>query len=308
VPPPPSEPPAPPVEKPTDFVLKDARFGDGIVYAGDRFVLSAVILATNGTFPVENVSVTFSPPEQLTLADGASVVYIGTMAPNTSTTVQVLLMANANVPEGSYPVSISATGMNQQTGMPAGGGQMTVSIPVLQPERFEIFEAMLPTDLTAGVDDGLGFSTITLVNKGKGTVANVTVEIEGEGLRTDIGRQYLGNVGAGEQKVADFILFADFPGVIDGKVVVLYENVRGEQVALERPFTVIVNEMWFEDPGEWEPLPPDVPVSTGPPNWLWILIAIAAAAVVTVLLLRRRKKRLAAAEAALDEIDDEDDD
>jgi len=303
----PGEPPPGVIDKPTDFVLKDARFGDGTVYAGEEFVLSVVILATNGTFPVENVSVTFSPPEQLTLSGGASVVYIGTMHPNTSVPVSVGLFANANVPEGTYPVTITATGMNQNSGAPAGGGMMTVAIPVLQPERFEIFDAMLPTDLTAGVDDGLGFSTVTLVNKGKGTVANVTVEIVGEGLRTDIGRQYLGNVAAGEQKVADFIMYGDIPGEIEGKVLVLYENVRGDQMTLERPFTVFVNEGWFEDPGfSPEPWPPDEPVSTGPPTWLWILIAIAAAVVVTVLLLRRRKKRLAAAEAALDELDDDD--
>jgi len=301
----PSDAPPPPDPVSTGFVLKDARFGDGIVYAGTQFVLSATILATNGTSAVENVSVTFSPPEQITLAGGASVVYIGTMAPNTSTSVSVTLMPGANIAEGSYPVSIMVSGVNSGVSV---AEQMTVSIPVLQPERFEIFDTMLPTDLTAGIDDGLGFSTVTLVNKGKGTVANVTVEIEGDGLRTDVGRQYLGNVAAGEQKVADFILYADFPGVIEGKVIVWYENVRGEQMALERPFTVNVNESWFEDPGFGGPdfFPPEEPVSAGPPMWLWILIAAAAAAVIIALLLRRRKKKKAAAEAALDDLDDDD--
>jgi len=305
----PPEPGPPPIDRETDFVLKDARFGDGTVYAGDEFALSVTILTTNGTFPVENVSVTFTPPEQFTLAGGASVVYIGTMAPNTTRSVSILLFPSANIAEGSYPVSVSVTGVNQQPGMaPPGGGQMTVSIPVLQPERFEIFDAMLPTDLTAGVDDGLGFSTVTLVNKGKGTVANVTVEISGDGLRTDVGRQYLGNVAGGEQKVADFILYADFAGEIEGKVLVLYENVRGEQKTLERDFTVLVSEGFFEDPGWGGPefIPPEEPVSTGPPTWLWIVIAAAAAAVAAVLLVRRHRKKKAAAEAALDEIDDDD--
>jgi len=304
----PKDPPPGPDPRPTDFVLKDARFGTGIVYAGETFVLSVVILATNGTYPVENVSVTFNPPEQLTFADGSSVVYVGTMRPNTSTTVSVALLASANIQEGSYPVSISVSGINQQTGQQAGGGQMTVSIPVLQPERFEIFNASLPTDLTAGVDDGLGFSTVTLVNKGRGTVGNVTIDIVGNGLRTDIGIQYLGNVAGGEQKSADFILYADIPGVIDGYVVVNYENVRGEQKTLERPFTVNVSEAWFEDPGFDDPgfVQPEEPVATGPPAWLWIIIIAACAVVAVTLLVRRNKKKKAAAEAALDEIDDDD--
>jgi len=307
--PPDPQPPAPgPDPRPTDFVLKDARFGTGIVYAGETFVLSVVILATNGTYPVENVSVTFNPPEQLTFADGSSVVYVGTMRPNTSTTVSVALLASANIQEGSYPVSISVSGINQQTGQQAGGGQMTVSIPVLQPERFEIFNAALPTDLTAGVDDGLGFSTVTLVNKGRGTVGNVTIDIVGDGLRTDVGIQYLGNVAGGEQKTADFILYADVPGLIDGYVVVSYENVRGEQKTLERPFTVNVSEAWFEDPGFDDPgfVQPEVPVATGPPAWVWIIIIAACAVVAATLLVRRHKKKKAAAEAALDEIDDDD--
>jgi len=308
--PPDPQPPAPgPDPRPTDFVLKDARFGAGIVYAGEIFVLSVTILATNGTYAVENVSVTFTPPEQLTFADGSSVVYLGTMGPNTSREVSVALLASANIQEGSYPVGISVTGVNQQTGQGAGGGQMTVSIPVLQPERFEIFNATLPTDLTAGVDDGMGFSTVTLVNKGRGTVGNVTVDIVGEGLRTDIGIQYLGNVAGGEQKTADFILYADFPGMVDGYVVVSYENVRGEQKTLERPFTVNVSEAWFEDPGFEDPgfMPPEETGTTGPPMWVWIVIIAAAAVVAATLLVRRHKKKKAEAEAALDEIDDDDD-
>ena len=288
----------------TSFVLKDASFGGGTIYAGEQFLLSATILTTNGTSAVENVSVTFTPPEQITLAGGSSVVYIGTMAPNTSRAVSVSLMASANIPEGSYQVFIDASGFNEGSTV---GQQMSVSIPVLQPERFEIFDTQLPTDLTAGVDDGMGFSTVTLVNKGKGTVANVTIEVAGEGLRTDVGKQYLGNVAGGEQKVADFIMYADIPGVIEGYVVVNYENVRGEQMALERPFTVNVNEGWFEDPGFIAPeFPVEEPAATGPPVWLWIIIIAAAAVVAAALLVRRRKKKKAAAEAALDDLDDDD--
>jgi len=307
VPPPPPEPPPPPPDpKPTDFILIDARFGDGTVYAGERFLLSAVILATNGSAAVENVSVTFSPPEDITIADGASVVYVGTMGPGATRDVVISLLPGANIQEGSYPVLIEARGVNQQTGVQISA-QMSVSIPVLQPERFEIFEVSLPSDLTAGIDDGMGFSTVTLVNKGRGTVANVTVEVTGQGLSTDIGRQYIGNVAGGEQKIADFILYGEVPGVIDGYIVVNYENVRGEKKTIERPFTVNVNEGFFEDPGrEPDPFPPEEPIGTGPPMWLWILIGAAAVAIVAFLLVRRRRKQKAAAEAALDEIDDDD--
>lgn len=308
-PPDPGPPPDPPVLIPTNFILKDANYGNyGVVYAGEQFFLSLVILATNGSTAVNNVTASFSPPEQLTLADGSSVVYIGTMSPGSSTMVSAMLLASANIPEGSYTVGVDVTGVNPQTGEQIMA-HMTVTIPVLQPERFEIFEARLPSDLTAGIDDGMGFSTVTLVNKGKGTVGNVLIEIVGNGLFAEEGRQYLGNVAGGEQKMADFILHADTPGLIDAKVVVTYENVRGEQKTLEWPFTVNVNEPWFEDPGWGEDIFPPVedPVSTGPPMWVWLIIIAAAAVAVSVLLVRRHRKKKEEAEAALDDDDDDDD-
>ena len=306
--------PTPPdvVTKGTGFVLKDARYGEGTVYAGQQFTLSAVILATNGDAAVENVSVAFTPPEQITLADGASVVYIGTISPGASASVSAILMPGANIQEGSYPVSIDVSGVNQKTGDPVSAS-MTVTIPVLQPERFEIFDATLPTDLTAGVDDGLGYTTVTLVNMGRGSVANVTAEIVGDGLYAEEGKQYLGNVGAGEQKVAEFVLHADTPGMIDAQVLITYENERGEQKSLERDFSVNVMEAMIDKPGMGPDIgyPPDNGVGAQGPGifqqlWFWIVVVVAAAVIVTVLLLRRRRKRIAAAEAALDYSEDDD--
>ncbi|MCL1895581.1 MAG: hypothetical protein FWG03_03440 [Clostridiales bacterium] len=308
VPPEPEEPPEAPnvTVKGTGFVLRDASYGSGVIYAGKAFTLSATILATNGSAAVENVSVAFSPAEELTLADGSSISYIGTIAPNTSVPVSVTLLPGANIQEGSYIIAIDVNGVNQQTGDPVSA-QMTVSVPVLQPERFEIFEAMLPTDLMAGMDTGMGYGSVTLVNMGRGAVSNVSVEVLGDGLSTEEGKQYMGNVGGGEQKTADFNIQADMPGQIKARIVVSYENVRGEQKTLERAFTIEVMEMeepifddpGFEFPGEGE----GGGMRSGLPTWLWIVIIAGVACILVAVLVRRRKKRLAAKEAELDEVD-----
>jgi len=310
-------PPPPPPEiniKGTGFVLKEAYYGDGApIYAGNAFTLSVTILATNGTSAVENVSVSFSPPEQLTFADGSSVIYIGTMAPGASVPVSTTLLPGGNIQEGSYTVGIDVNGVNQQTGSPVSV-HMTITLPILQPERFEIFNTYLPSDLVAGMDSGMGYGSVTLVNQGRGAVANVSFEITGEGLRLEEGRMYIGNVGGGEQRSADFNLLGDIPGVINALVVVTYENVRGEKKKLEHAFTVNVMDMGggYVDPG-W-PERPDFEYPGyaekpgglgGIPIWLWIVIGAAAAAVVIILLVRRNKKKKKAAEAALDDIEDE---
>ncbi|GHU65530.1 hypothetical protein AGMMS49983_13390 [Clostridia bacterium] len=294
------------VVKGTGFVLKDARYADGqMVYAGEAFTLSAVILATNGDVPVENVTVSFAPPEKLTLAEGSSVAYVGTMSPGQSVPVSVNLFPGASIEEGTYTVNIDISGINQKTGESVTA-TAKVSVPILQPERFEIFNAQLPSDLTAGMDDGMGYASITLVNKGKGTVANVSVEITGSGLTTSEGKQYIGNVAPGEQKSSDFNLHADAPGQIDGMVTVTYENARGEEKSLERGFAVNVNEAPEAEPmpGDGGEMPPEEPA--GPPRWVWIAAAAAVVIVVVILFVRRaKKKKKASEEAYLD--DDEDD-
>ena len=300
--------------KGTGFILKDASYGGGEpIYAGQVFTLHAVLLATNGTYAVENVSASFSPPEELTFADGSSVVYIGTMSPGASVPVSATLLPSANIQEGSYTIGIEVSGVNQQTGDPVSA-TMTVSMPILQPERFEIFNTMLPTDLMAGMDSGMGYGSVTLVNQGKGAVANVSFEITGDGLYLEDGRMYIGNVGGGEQRSADFNLLGDTTGMIDALVLITYENVRGEIKTLEHPFTVNVMDggggsmdPGFEDPGFMDPGLIEGGQRGGPPNWVWIIIIIAAAAVAAALLARRHRKKKKAAEAALDDIPDDDD-
>ena len=292
------------VVKGTGFVLQDARYGNGgTIYAGEPFSLNATILATNGSVPVENVTVSFIPPEKLTISEGSSVTYIGTMSPGQSVPVSVSILPGANIDEGTYTIGININGINQKTG-DSVSAQATVSVPILQPERFEIFNAQLPTDLTAGMDDGFGYSSITLVNKGRGTVANVSVEITGEGLYTDEGKQYIGNVSAGEQKSADFNVHADMPGQLSGMVIVTYENTRGEEKVLQRGFSV--NAMDFMPQDFDQGFPIDViPEPVGPPRWIIVLIIVAAAIAATILLIRRaRKNKKAKQEEFLDDDDD----
>ena len=301
----------PPSGPDTFFILKDVWFGDGggePVYAGRPCTLTATILATNGASSVDNVTATFSLPQELTFAEGSSVVYIGAVSPGSSTAVTTVLLPAANIPEGSYSVSIDISGVSRQSGQLVSSPLMTVSVPVLQPERFEIFNTSLPTDLMAGIDNGMGYGSVTFVNQGRGGVSNVVFEIIGNGLRTEEGRQFVGNIGPGEQRSVDFNLLADMAGQIEATVLAVYENARGEEQVLDYPFTVMVTEEYFGE--EWyepEYYDPDIGgMKKGPPNWVWILAGAVAAAVVVTLLTRRRRKQKQMAEAALD-IDDADD-
>ncbi|MDR3072998.1 MAG: hypothetical protein LBU41_05845 [Clostridiales Family XIII bacterium] len=284
----------PGVSKTTSFVLKSSSYGTESVYAGTSFTLSATLLATNGQNNVENVTITILPPKEISLQDGASLQYIGTVGPGQNIPITYSLSPGIDTAEGSYSVQLSISGVNAISGEPISA-QAEVAVPILQPERFSVFSAQLPEFLTAGFDDGSGYGSITLVNQGRGTISNVSAEIIGDGLTNSEGKQYVGHIAGGEQKTVDFTIMADEPGEQKGKVRITYENIRGEQKELFYEFVVQVEEGM--DGGEFtgEEIFPEETQSNGKiPVWVWILIglAVATAAFFTIRIIR--KKRAAA--------------
>lgn len=291
----------------TGFALKSVDFGGSEVMAGTSFNLNLTLIATSGTYSVNNVAVAVTPSEQFSIAAGASNIYIGTVRPGATVPVTVPLTPSATVAAGSYPVVMSVSGVNAHDGASVNA-EITVTIPIAQPERFEISNVQAPSMLTAGMDDGSGFTSVTLVNKGKGTIYNVSVNVVGEGLSSSEGPQFIGNIAAGSENGADLTVLAATPGSIDGQIVVTYENEKGEEKTLTHSFTVDVQDMGMMDPGMgMDPMMPiePPPENQGIPYWFWIILGVGAvtAVVITVAVVKKRRAKKA---AALDDDFDED--
>ncbi|MDR0851334.1 MAG: hypothetical protein LBN36_02450 [Clostridiales Family XIII bacterium] len=300
--------PAPNPEPPmrgTGFVLRNATYGLSEVTAGQSFQLKADILATNGTYNVENTSVTLVLPKDITFATGSSVSYIGTVAPGQTVPAKFDLLPIASIEEGSYTITVNISGINAKDGS-AVSASADITVPIIQPERFEISNATLPEYLVVGTDDGSGYFSVDLINKGKSSVYNVEAEIVGDGLSAEEGKQFIGTIAGGAKSSADGTMLADQAGIIQAAVIITYENARGEVKTLTRDFSITVEETGMggddgfldpglaEDPGE---------VQAGFPKWGWalIILVVLAAAVTTLLILlkKRKKKRAAALEAEL---------
>ena len=56
---------------------------------------------------------------------------------------------------------------------------MPVTVPIVQPERFEISRTDFPEYLSMGEE---GYASVSFVNKGKGIIYNVSAEITGDGI------------------------------------------------------------------------------------------------------------------------------
>lgn len=294
----------------TGFVLKNASYGANQIDAGKQFTLEAALLATNGSYAVENTSVTLVLPKEITFATGSSVFYAGTVKPNATVNVSFDLFPSAAAEEGSYVITIKITGVSAKDGTTVEASA-DITVPIVQPERFEIGNASVPEYVMVGMADG--YASIDLVNKGKGSVFNVEAEVVGDGISTEGGKQFIGTIAGGSSSSVDFMIIATMGGELSGQVVITYENSQGMVKTLTHDFTMMAEEMMMPEPGEgMEPMPGDPGFddgSGGLPVWVWFLVAVVVVGgvIVAIVIIGKKKKAAKKAQEEADLDDDFDD-
>ncbi len=292
------------------LVITSASYGGGSVEAGSDFTLTVDVLASGGTVGAENVAVNLALPEQFTIASGSTNIFIGTMNPGSSQQVSFQLTASAVANAGSYNISVNATGNTASDSAPLSA-QMPVTIPITQPERFEISRTDLPEYLSFGEE---GYASVSLLNKGKGTIYNVSAEITGEGFTTTEGSQFIGNIGPGTENSTDFTIQTQESGQLTALITVTYEDERGTIKTLTKDFSMTVEagmDPGMMDPGLMDPgmMDPGMEMPSekaGMPVWGWILIGLGAVAVVVAVIVIIKKKKAKRRAALLMEDEDED--
>lgn len=293
--------------KASALVVTSASYGGGSIAAGSEFTLTVDVLASGGTVGAENVAVNLALPEQITVASGSTNVFVGSMKPGTSKQVTFQLNASAVANGGSYNITVNVSG-NSASDSAALTAQMPVTVPIVQPERFEISRTDFPEYLSMGEE---GYASVSFVNKGKGIIYNVSAEITGEGITTTEGNQFIGNIAAGTESSADFTVQTANAGTLNGLLTVTYEDEKGNAKTLTKEFSMTVEEMQMGGDdmmnGGMDTMMPTEPESTGVPVWVWILVGVgvvAAGAVVLIIVLKNKKAKRRAAQ--LMEDDDED--
>lgn len=286
------------------IMVKDFTFGGNSVEAGKEFTLELTLFTTSGNTNLEDVMVGLTFPtdsKNVSLASGSMNTYVGAMAPNETRTISYKMVTDATMEPGSVNITVQLTSKNGEA------ATSPISIPVTQPERFEITNVEAPETMMMGEE---GYLSVTFVNKGKSAINNLTAEIQGENLANPGQSQFLGNVAAGTENSVDFSVMASAEGVINGKVILSYENSKGEVATLEKEFSCTVEAMpVYDDPGMMDPgmMDPTMgeDVSTGMPIWGWALIVVGVGAVAAVVVVVIRKKKAA---KKLAELEDEDED
>ena len=276
------------IASPTPIViLSKYNYGGSSVAAGSSTNLSFSFTNTSKTIKIENVMVTVTGGQDLMLNGSTNTFYFESVAASGSKTVTVPMKAAQLISASAQDVKIDVTyEYVDQNARKSGNATLSLSVPLYQPDRFELSEPKTSYTGYVGEETSL---TIDYVNKGKSAINNVEATISGD-IDTPTAYQRVGTIDGGKNGTIAFAVTPQLEGENQVKIVITYEDSNGN--TKERVFEATVEAMAYEpaDPGMDDPgmIDPE-PASTFP--WKYVIIAVVAALIVLLIVLRIRKKK-----------------
>lgn len=276
------------IASPTPIViLSKYNYGGSSVAAGSSTNLSFSFTNTSKTIKIENVMVTVTGGQDLMLNGSTNTFYFESVAASGSKTVTVPMKAAQLISASAQDVKIDVTyEYVDQNARKSGNATLSLSVPLYQPDRFELSEPKTSYTGYVGEETSL---TIDYVNKGKSAISNVEATISGD-IDTPTAYQRVGTIDGGKNGTIAFAVTPQLEGENQVKIVITYEDSNGN--TKERVFEATVEAMAYEpsDPGMDDPgmIDPE-PANTFP--WKYVIIAGVAALIVLLIVLRIRKKK-----------------
>ena len=280
--------------------------------AGAMFDLTFTLRNTSAITALSNITVTLSSVDGIFMpAAGSNTFFIESVdiGGEIERTIRLVVAQNAETKSYQLVFSLDYEDKDAATYRPSE----TLSLPVIVPLIVELANFNPPMWGDMGMQTYMMFQYI---NKGKGTVYNFTIDIEGDFMMPDGASTYVGNLASGYIDYFECMMIPLSSGELQGAVVLSFEDAVGNVTEMREEFTMNVNEPFYpEFPGDdfpgMDPWSPGLEDSGG--GWFglpwWVIITIGGvivvAAVATPLLVRRRrnKKRRLLEEGDLDEDD-----
>ena len=276
------------IASPTPIViLSKYNYGGSSVAAGSSTNLSFSFTNTSKKIKIENVMVTVTGGTDLMLNGSTNTFYFDSVAAGGSKTVTVPMKAAQLISASAQNVQIAVTyEYVDQNARKSGSATLSLSVPLYQPDRFELSEPKTSYTGYVGEETSL---TIDYVNKGKSAISNVEATISGD-IDSPTPYQRVGTIDGGKNGTIAFAVTPQLEGENQVKIVITYEDSNGN--TKERVFEATVEAMAYEptDPGMDDPgmIDPE-PAHTFP--WKYVIIAVVAALIVLLIVLRIRKKK-----------------
>lgn len=271
----------------------------GRLFAGEKFSIKLAILNTSSEEAVKNIQLTLSNEGGVILPadNGSNTVYIDKIGSG-ETVEKTLTFQSAPDAEAKAQSLVAKFNYESSKTLKAYEATETITLPIAQRMRVRIDDPMVYGDAMLEQSTPVSFS---LYNMGKSTLYNCMVDVEGSGLKMEESF-YGGNISSGNTMRADFNVIPSTAGQIEGKVIITYEDVYGEQTRVEKPLSFNVLESFMPEEGmmgpEGEVFKPGMEAQPQGGFPTGLIIAIAAVVVVGVIILlvslkrKRRKKHL----------------
>lgn len=280
-----------PISQPApNLIIEKYSYGADSVTAGSTFDLNIEFYNTSRKLAVENIVMSVETGEGLSIANSSNTYYFEKIGAqnHTSQTIKLKALGSDQTTSPTITVTFSYEYVDLDARQSRTSSEK-IAIPVYQPDRLEITEPSMPTEIYAGNEMIL---TFPYVNKGKSTLYNVSATIESE-IPALQKVQNLGNFEPGKSGNIDIILEPDQPGEYPLKVDLLYENASGEEIHKTFEYTIPVAQMEMPAaPIMEDPMPAEEPEQkNNSMTWILAASAITAGAAAGVVFWKKKKKK-----------------
>ena len=278
-------------------IISSYSYGKGDLVAGETRNITMTFRNTSKTMAVENMMVTMTLPDAMMLTSSSNSFYIESLAAEGTITKTVNVTVKPTAAAQSHSMTVDFTYDYLDNGVRRNAKTTeTISMPVLQVDRFTVTGIDLPQQIFIGEENSL---SVNFVNKSRTDIYNLSAKLNCEGLSNNGEEQYLGNLASGTTSSADFYITGNEKGELVGEVIITYEDTNMNQRTVSVPFTTQVTS--YED--VWGPSNPSVDPGMDPGTdpgmeepagfpWFWVIggVVVVAAGVFVYLKLRKNKK------------------
>ncbi len=286
--------PAP--EKPTSnpkVIIDSYTVTPSPVLAGQEFTAKITLKNTNENKAVQNMVINAScDSPNLTLMNGSSTLFVGKMAKEAATDIELTYKTNLETPAQKYTI-VLAISYDDADAMPITSAGV-VEVAVQQALNVRMEPPQIAKEANAGDTMPL---TIQVMNLGRSKAFNARVELSAPGLMPS-GMAFIGNLEPGSAKDGKMDVFVgtkdmsesyeggDKYGYTNGTLKLIYEDAGGQEFTDSLDISTIINAPVINTANA----PLEKKPETASQWWISIVIGIVVLGVLAGVIIMRRRK------------------
>ena len=239
------------------IIIQSYQTSVEMIEAGKSFDLDFTLQNTSAETEVSNVKVVLGSEEAGSTtsttrsnsvffpSEGSNSFFIERIAPKGSVSNSIQLTTSQDIEPGVYSLTLNIE--YDANGSAVSPSEEKLAFPVAQQQRLDIQGFSVGNSTMMGSSVPLAFQYI---NKGKSTIYNFSVEVEGDFTLEDTTQSYNGNLTSGYNDTYENYLVPTKEGTCTGAVLLKYEDSQGNEKSERKEFTVEVQSMDMPTDGD----------------------------------------------------------